>query len=77
MSGALWRQTLTALTTGAGPEGSDREQVLAQAAADLALQDDDAASPADVQSRALKEFGVLLGENQARTALHGRRRHRG
>ncbi|MFJ8388581.1 hypothetical protein ACIQ9Q_29470 [Streptomyces sp. NPDC094438] len=69
----LWRTVLAALTD---PTAVDRDQVLALGAADLALNQDSAASSGDVQDIALAEFGVVLGPRAAAAALTARRAHR-
>lgn len=69
----LWRTVLAALTD---PTAVDRDQVLALGAADLALNQDSAASSGDVQDIALAEFGVVLGPRAATAALTARRAHR-
>ena len=78
MSG-IRRQVLAAYTTDQHDE-RDREQLLALGAAELAHARSGAGRPAtveDVQHIALHEFGLLLGDAQARTALRERRaRHR-
>ncbi|MFF2926625.1 hypothetical protein ACFVTP_30160 [Streptomyces celluloflavus] len=69
----LWRTVLAALTD---PAAADRDQVLALGAADLALNQDSAASSGDVQDIALAEFGIALDPRTATAALTARRAHR-
>uniref|UniRef100_UPI003F491F58 hypothetical protein n=1 Tax=Streptomyces sp. CA-136453 TaxID=3240050 RepID=UPI003F491F58 len=75
----LWRQVLAAYTTDQHSEW-DREQLLALGAAELAHARSSEGHPAtaeEVQRIGLQEFGLLIGINQARTALRERRaRHR-
>lgn len=71
----IWRQVLAAYTADQHDE-RDREQLLALGAAELAHARSSAGQPAsaeDVQRIALREFGLLLGITQARTALRERR----
>ncbi|MFB7999323.1 hypothetical protein ACFC4G_41780 [Streptomyces sp. NPDC056002] len=78
MSG-IWRQVLAAYTTDQNNE-RDREQLLALGAAELAHARSEAGRPAtaeDVQRIALHEFGLLLGDAQARTALREHRTRHG
>ncbi|OEJ29129.1 hypothetical protein AR457_00475 [Streptomyces agglomeratus] len=71
----MWKRVLAAYTTDRYPQ-HDREQLLARGAAELAHTRSPggrAATVKDVQRVAREEFGLLLDERQARTALAQRR----
>ncbi|MGC5260773.1 hypothetical protein ACPXCO_07020 [Streptomyces cyaneofuscatus] len=69
----LWRQVLGALKD---PQATDREQILAEGAADLARtrSADRAPDADDVIRIAMTEFAVLLDPSTAAAALNKRRR---
>ncbi|MGW9436741.1 hypothetical protein [Streptomyces sp. NPDC055607] len=66
----LWRNVLSVLSD---PTAADRDQVLADGAAELAPQRDPAATTTDVLDISLYEFDIALDSATAATALATRR----